>query len=191
MSSPSPKLGSAIDLVFDDAAATQAAPAATPHEEALHLFDTCAGSLFRYVRSLGLDAEGAHDVVQETFLALFHHLGRNRPRDNMKGWLFRVAHNQSLKHRQKMKRRQTGNVPNVELAELVVDPSLNPEQRMAEEQHQVRLREVWRALPERGRQCLTLRAEGLKYREIASVLGISLGAVAKSVTRSLARLANV
>jgi RNA polymerase sigma-70 factor (ECF subfamily) len=34
-----------------------------------------------------------------------------------------------------------------------------------------------------------LRAEGLRYRDIASVLGISLGAVAKSLTRALERLA--
>jgi RNA polymerase sigma-70 factor, ECF subfamily len=82
-------------------------------------------------------------------------------------------------------------VSDVDLAELAIDPSLNPEQRLAEEQRQVILRSVMRALPERDRQCLYLRAEGLRYREIADVLGISLGSVAKSVTRSLARLANV
>jgi RNA polymerase sigma-70 factor (ECF subfamily) len=35
-----------------------------------------------------------------------------------------------------------------------------------------------------------LRAEGLKYREIAQVLGISLGGVSLSLSRSLARLAS-
>jgi RNA polymerase sigma-70 factor (ECF subfamily) len=114
-----------------------------------------------------------------------------RPRDNLKGWTFKVAHNLSLKHRQKLKRRETDIVSDVDLAELAIDPSLNPEQRLAEEQRQVILRSVMRALPERDRQCLYLRAEGLRYREIADVLGISLGSVAKSVTRSLARLANV
>jgi RNA polymerase sigma-70 factor (ECF subfamily) len=109
----------------------------------------------------------------------------------MKGWLFKVAHNLSLKHRQKLKRRETDILSDVELAELAIDPSLNPEQHLAEEQRQVTLRSVMRALPERDRQCLYLRAEGLRYREIADVLGISLGSVAKSLTRSLARLANV
>ncbi|MGE3179719.1 MAG: RNA polymerase sigma factor [Vicinamibacterales bacterium] len=45
-----------------------------------------------------------------------------------------------------------------------------------------------RALPDQDRRCLYLRAEGLRYREIARTLGISLGAVAKSVARGLARL---
>jgi DNA-directed RNA polymerase specialized sigma24 family protein len=33
-----------------------------------------------------------------------------------------------------------------------------------------------------------LRAEGLNYRDIAEVLGVSLGSVAKSLTRAFERL---
>jgi RNA polymerase sigma-70 factor (ECF subfamily) len=43
-------------------------------------------------------------------------------------------------------------------------------------------------MPERDRQCVYLRAEGLCYRDIARTLGISLGSVAKSLTRALTRL---
>jgi RNA polymerase sigma-70 factor (ECF subfamily) len=50
---------------------------------------------------------------------------------------------------------------------------------------------VVRVLPETDRCCLLLRAEGLRYRDIARALGISLGAVSLSLGRSLARLANV
>jgi RNA polymerase sigma-70 factor (ECF subfamily) len=46
-------------------------------------------------------------------------------------------------------------------------------------------------LPEQDRRCLILRAEGLRYREIAEVLHISLGAVALSLERCLTRLARV
>jgi RNA polymerase sigma-70 factor (ECF subfamily) len=44
-------------------------------------------------------------------------------------------------------------------------------------------------LPEQDRRCLSLRAEGLRYREIAEVLDMSLGAVSIALTRSLARIA--
>ena len=44
------------------------------------------------------------------------------------------------------------------------------------------------ALPEQDRQCLFLRSEGLRYREIGTVLGMSLGAVSQSLARSLARI---
>jgi RNA polymerase sigma-70 factor (ECF subfamily) len=181
----------AIDLCLAPGVAEPASLSRHPQDEMLFLFDACAPSLFRYVRSLGLTAEAGQDVVQEVFLALFHHLRNDRPRDNLKGWVFKVAHNLALKHRRKMKRLQTDFVCDAALAELVIDPALNPEQRMAEEQRHSRLRSIVRALPERDRQCLNLRAEGLRYRDIAAVLGISLGGVAKSLARSFARLANV
>ena len=71
---------------------------------------------------------------------------------------------------------------------MQIDPTPNPEEQLAGKQRQSRLRAVLRILPEQERYCLYLRAEGLRYREIASVLGISLGAVSISLTRSLARL---
>jgi RNA polymerase sigma-70 factor (ECF subfamily) len=99
--------------------------------------------------------------------------------------------NLALRHRHTAKRQQTDFVSDATLAELVIDPASNPEQRLADAQRRRRLLAVMNALPERDRQCLGLRAEGLRYREIAEVLDISLGSVAKSLTRSLARLSNV
>jgi RNA polymerase sigma-70 factor (ECF subfamily) len=184
------KLRSALDL-YVGSDVRSAAPARSAQDEVLFLFDACGPNVLRYVRSLGVEPAAAQDIAQEVFLALFHHVRLERPRDNLKGWLFRVAHNLALKHRQKLTRRETDCVPDVELAALVIVPSLDPEQRLSAEQHHRRLVAVYRALPERDRQCLTLRAEGLRYREIAGVLGISLGAVAKSLSRSLERLAHV
>jgi len=72
----------------------------------------------------------------------------------------------------------------------VIDPAANPEQQLADDRRVRRLRAVVRALPERDRQCLFLRAEGLGYRDIAKTLNISLGGVAKSLVRTMTRLTN-
>jgi RNA polymerase sigma-70 factor (ECF subfamily) len=69
-----------------------------------------------------------------------------------------------------------------------VDPEPDPEERLAGCQRQQKLLAVVRALPEQEQWCLSLRAEGLRYREIAEVLGISLGSVAASLEKSLSRL---
>jgi len=69
-----------------------------------------------------------------------------------------------------------------------VDPQPNPEERLAGSQRQEKLMAVMRALPEQDQCCLYLRFEGLRYREIGDVLGISLGAVSNSILRSLGRL---
>jgi RNA polymerase sigma-70 factor (ECF subfamily) len=62
------------------------------------------------------------------------------------------------------------------------------EQQMMFRQSQFQLRAIFAVLPEQDQRCLHLRAEGLKYREIAQILGISLGAVSISLTRSIARM---
>jgi RNA polymerase sigma-70 factor (ECF subfamily) len=93
-----------------------------------------------------------------------------------------VGHNLALKNRLRAQRESAGPV------EAPVDWSPGPETQAAERQRYRRLQAVFRALPEQDQYCLSLRAEGLRYREIAEVLGISLGAVANSMERSLARL---
>jgi RNA polymerase sigma-70 factor (ECF subfamily) len=74
------------------------------------------------------------------------------------------------------------------IAERQVDPSPSPEEQISSTQRQRRLLAVVDALPNDDQSCLRLRAEGLRYREIAAVLNMSLGAVSISLTRSLARL---
>ena len=157
--------------------------------EVLALFDECGAPLLRYVGAFGVNVHDTEDVVQDVFLSLFRHVQLGRPRTNLRGWLFRVAHNLALKQRLRTRRRQ-----NVEVADAAAclgvahDPT--PEQRLASLERQQRLLAVFRALPERDRRCLSLRAEGLRYREIADALGMSLGAVAKSLARSMTRMVN-
>lgn len=158
----------------------------TPLEvEVTGLFDQFRGPLLRYLSSFGLNVADGEEVVQETFLALFLHLRQGKPRTNLQAWMFRVAHNLGLRRGQAI--RRTVAAPLEEATQA--DPGLNPEQAAAGQQRQQRLLAVVRVLPEQDRRCLYLRAEGLRYREISEVLGMSLGAVAQSLERSLARLA--
>jgi RNA polymerase sigma-70 factor (ECF subfamily) len=71
------------------------------------------------------------------------------------------------------------------------DPAPNPEEQARFSQRQMRLLALLQALPAQDQQCLRLRAEGLRYREIAEVLGVSLGSVSASLTRSLERMGRV
>ena len=154
----------------------------------LRLFDEHAAGLRRYALSFGLPPAAAEDVVQDAYLALFAHLRLGRSREHLRGWLYRVTHNLALKHRARAKRWQPADGASARVL-MAVDPAANPEERLAAAQRRRRLRAVARALPARDRQCLSLRAEGLNYRDIATVLGVSLGSVAKSLARAFARLA--
>ncbi len=160
-------------------------------EEIVGLFDELRDRLLRYVLSFGLPAADGEEIIQDAFLSLVQHLKQHRPRQNLHGWLFRVVHNQALKRLSRNERR--GRVVDSVVDEIEVhpDPNPTPEEQVAFRQQQARLLAALQALPARDRQCLSLRAEGLRYREIAEILGISLGSVCTSLTRSLARLGRV
>ena len=51
-----------------------------------------------------------------------------------------------------------------------------------------RLKAALARLPEQQRQCLHLRAEGLRYREMAEVLGVGTSTVAEWVQKGLKQL---
>jgi RNA polymerase sigma-70 factor (ECF subfamily) len=152
-------------------------------QEVVTLFEQLRTPVLRYILSLRVPIHDAEEIVQEVFLALFQHLGSDKSRTNIQGWIFRVAHNLALKSLSRA-RRQSIEPPPTQL-----DTSPGPEERVADLQRQDMLLAVVKALPELDQWCLSLRAEGLRYREIAEVLGISLGAVANSLEKSLARLA--
>jgi RNA polymerase sigma-70 factor (ECF subfamily) len=170
-------------IVF--AVATSAATGSRPsklEEEVVAMFDRHRNPLLRYLLSFRIAPQDAEEIVQEVFLSLFQHLRKGKSRANLHGWLFKVAHNLALKSRTKAQ-RQSPAAP-----EPQTDSAPGPEELMADLQRRNRLLAVVKALPQLDRCCLSLRAEGLRYREIAEVLGVSLGAVANSLEKSLSRL---
>ena len=178
----------ALALPLLPAAAVRPVRAAGLEYEVIHLFDQLRDPLLRYALSFGLQAHDGDDIIQEVFLSLFRHLQLGRSRRNLRGWVFRVAHNLALKRRFANQKLQQREEPGAGFADIALDPTPSVEDQLVLNERRARLRAVLRALPEQDQQCLRLRAEGLKYREIAGVLEMSLGAVAISLTRSLARL---
>ena len=160
-------------------------------EEVVALFDQMQDRLLRYLLSTGVPVQDGEEIVQEVFLALFRHLQRGKSRRNLRAWVFQVAHNLSVKYYvAKLRNRKHRVEPGaVQDADSFVDRTPNPEDQLMRNQSHARLQSVLRALPEQDRRCLSLRAEGLTYREIGQILDMSLGAVALSLGRSLARFA--
>ncbi len=159
-------------------------------QEVIELFDQWREPLLRYLSSgTSLAFSDSEDIIQETFLALFEHLRRGKSRRNLRGWLFRVAHN--LARKKYRSGQHVKNIPQSTIAfeDSLIDPAPNPEDQYATSQTKKRLTAILQALPEQNRWCLYLRAEGLRYREIAEVLDMSLGSVSLCLERSLARIA--
>jgi RNA polymerase sigma-70 factor, ECF subfamily len=160
-------------------------------QEVVALFDDLRACLLRYLLSFSLSVLDSEDLLQETFLALFDHLKRGKSRKNLRGWLFRVAHNLAMKHQRSQRKAMVVSGPVVLPERSLISSVPNPEDQYMAAQMSERVLGVVAALPEQTRCCLHLRAEGLRYREIAEVLDISLGSVSARLEEALARIARV
>jgi len=154
--------------------------------EATALFEELRKPLLRYLVSLGLSPDEAQDVVQDSFLCLHRSLTSGASKENARAWLFRVAHN-AARNRQRSYHRR--------FAEPLGDTALEiagastPEHAVLREEKFRKLGAAIRSLGDTERECLLLRAEGLRYREIGEVLGLATSTVADTVDRAVKKLA--
>jgi RNA polymerase sigma-70 factor (ECF subfamily) len=164
---------------------TKAAGADRSRSEALRCFDELRDPLRRYLMCAGASPADADDAVQETFLRLYRHLEKNGDVSNLHGWVFQVARNYLRDERKSARRQRT--VP-VEEALDRQGSRDNPEQCALGEERTRHLRAAIEKLPQQQRECMLLRSSGLRYREIAEILGINTSSVGPLVQRAVARL---
>ncbi len=161
------------------------------HGQVTALFDELRTPLYRYVLSLGLSPHDADEVAQETFLRLHRHLlSDGVPADDgpLRGWVFRVAQNLAHDQRRRAGPRAAHSLEESAAARQAVDRQEGPEDRLLTDERAARLHAAMQSLPARQQQCLRLRAEGLRYREIAEVLHVSVSTVADLVHQALAHV---
>jgi RNA polymerase sigma-70 factor, ECF subfamily len=154
-------------------------------QEVLAAYDQFAGGLLRYASSLGRDAELAQDAVQEAFLRFYIALLNGETIRYRKAWVFRVTRNYVLDRLKDYSSRNCISLDEKELADLN-HPNMVTEDRGQTE----KLAGALRQLTPREMECLRLRIEGLKNREIAEVLNLSLGTVCTLLSRALRRIRN-
>jgi RNA polymerase sigma-70 factor (ECF subfamily) len=142
--------------------------------------------LLRYLVCLGLTSDEAQDVVQDAFLSLQRHLASRGDQENIRGWLFRVARNLA-RNRQTSYHRRFGETLDGEKDFLAEDAT--PEQVVLEKEKLRRCAAAIQLLTKSERECLLLRAGGLRYREIGEVLGIAISTVGDTVERAMKKLA--
>ncbi len=130
-------------------------------------------------RLLGNEAD-ALDAVQEGFVKALMHLSGFQGRSTFKTWLLRVVSNASLDLGRQRGRRESltseGRVFRRDSAEPPTgdDPAVGLERADLRRQ----LQQALARLPEAQRRTFVLHAEAeLSYREVADVLGISIGTV--------------
>jgi RNA polymerase sigma-70 factor (ECF subfamily) len=154
------------------------------------LFQELRVPVFRFLLRKTHDPWCAEELTQETFLRLFQHLQQEHPIDNPKAWLFTVANNLAIDAR-----RTESHATDVDeitwkrLEKSTANRDSDPENVVLQRERLDRLHASVLNLTPFQRQCLHLRAEGLRYREIAELLDLSVSTVVDAVRRAASKLA--
>jgi RNA polymerase sigma-70 factor (ECF subfamily) len=153
------------------------------------LFDLLRDSVYRYVVGIVSSPAEAEELTQESFLQFYRCLLKGTAVDNCRAWIFRVAHNLAIDLQRKKGRYEPMN-PTIwdEACEYHPDPQPDPEQDLLKQEAEQRFHRAVARLSAQERQCLDLRAEGLRYREIAEVFGLSRSAVENIMDRIVKKI---
>ena len=155
--------------------------------------------LYGYLRRYLGDGSLAEDVFQNTFLQLYVKSGQYEPGRPVRPWLYTIATHQAIDALRRNGRHQalsleqgrdeaSGGDVNT-LLETLESRGPGPLDLASGRERQERVRASVERLPDFLRQVLVLAYyQGLKYREIAEVLGIPVGTVKSRLHAALVKL---
>lgn len=158
----------------------------------LALYDRFAASIFGYVRLFTSSWEDAEDVTLEVFTAALERGNLSSLSEQQQfAWLRRVAHNKLVD-----RYRRSVRLPVVPLEQVVetvrIEEGLTPEKVVLRREELEQLYRAVSALSLLQQQLLQLRlGEGLRFAEIAVLLGKREAAVRKLWSRTLAFLRTI
>jgi len=72
--------------------------------------------------------------------------------------------------------------------DAVADPRRGPEELLLRREKMARVHAAISALSDQQKQCLYLRAEGFRYREMAEILEVTISTVVESLRRAIKKL---
>jgi RNA polymerase sigma-70 factor, ECF subfamily len=155
--------------------------------------------LFGYLRRYLGDNALAEDVFQNTFLQLHLKSSHYEPGRPVRPWLYTIATNQAIDALRRNGRHQAasldverdnpGEGESQTLMEMLESREPGPLDRAHGQEWRQRVRASVELLPDFLRQVLLLAYyQGMKYRDIADVLGIPVGTVKSRLHAALVKL---
>ncbi|MCB9730469.1 MAG: RNA polymerase sigma factor [Deltaproteobacteria bacterium] len=138
--------------------------------------------IFNYVLRQMRDPSVAEDLTQEVFLRVVHRAQTFREEARFTTWLFSIARNLCVDTARKAKHRRTVALDapldrsgdgGATMLDRVADGGPGPDRRTRDKRFRECLDSAMARLPDEQREVFLMReVEGLKFREIAEVVGI-------------------
>jgi RNA polymerase sigma-70 factor (ECF subfamily) len=151
-------------------------------DQVIRLYEEARQDVYHYLLRLGLTPAQAQEGSQEVFLRLYSAFLQGESIRNPRAWVFRVAHNLAATQHASGERWMPLD-PGLEA--VLTDHSPGPEGVAIQRQRTARVKEALMELSPQQRKCLYLRAEGLRYREIAETIGIKISTASEFISRAI------
>jgi len=148
----------------------------------------CSGLMLKVARAFALTDADRQDLIQEILLQLWRSVPRFEGKAKGSTWVYRVAMNTALAWRRKEFQRRVPEVPVLDIETFPAESdALTAERRELVES----LYEAIRQLPKVDACIVMMSLDGLSYREMAEVLGISENHVGVKLNRAKEQLARL
>ncbi len=156
------------------------------------LFERHHRALFRYFVSMNRDRDVAEDLVQDVFFRILRYRTSYDPGKPFTAWMYQIARHASVDQAQKRGGEVVGIAEYAGWHVEPASPAAGPEERASHNQSLGLLQRAMNRLPDDKREILVLsRFQGLKYEQIAEVLGCEVGTVKVRIYRAMRALEQI
>lgn len=155
---------------------------ANGNSQALHeLYEIIHKSVYGFALSITKNTHDAEDILQDTLISIHNKASTYVPEGKPMAWIFTIAKNHALQLLRKQSKY-------TDVEEYQFENSL-PFQKIEDVEQRLVLQAAMNGLLEEERQILMLHAVGgLKHREIANVLQISLNTELSKYHRTIKKM---
>jgi RNA polymerase sigma-70 factor (ECF subfamily) len=151
------------------------------------LFTSLYNYLFHFARTLVRTKETAEEIVSDVFIKVWEKRKELDEIDNLKVYLYVATRNTAFNYLEKQKRNTTYPLENVPA--IFTSVYLDPEQLMITADMLALIQKAIDQLPSKCRMIFKLvKEDGLKYREVAEILDLSVKTVENQLAIALKKI---
>jgi RNA polymerase sigma-70 factor (ECF subfamily) len=142
--------------------------------------------LYWHIRKMVTHHDDTDDVLQNTFVKIWHGLSKFRGDSSLYTWIYRIATNETLTF---LKSKQRKKAFSIDEAESPIENTLKSDPFFDGNEIQVKLQSALMQLPDKQRLVFNMKYfDEMKYDEIASITGNSVGSLKASFHHAVKKI---